>query len=190
MNSYYDLPVIHLLRKAPQGVARSPYAVESNPWSRRGEIEAALLFRGTIVSAYGFVETRLAELTIQASRLECYTNLAPTLPYITHRRLKFLRQVFASGPLEPYQEVAEQFFKRFEKIADTRHLVAHARMQVLPDWGVTFEDYRIVKGEIINRTKRFPMEEFEVLASNSARFSRLSQRLSNDLAALNILPPL
>ena len=190
MTNYYDLSIIHLLRRTPHGFARSPYAVEVNPWSRRGEIEAALLFRGTIVSAYGFVETRLAEISIRASRLECYAKLAPNLPFTTNRRLKFLRQVFSSGPLEPYHPVAEKFFDRFEKAAEIRHLVAHARMQVMPDWGVTFEDYRLVDGEIVNSTKRIPIDEMEILASNSARFSRLSQRLSDELASLNILPQL
>ena len=190
MSDYYDLPVLHLLRKTPKGFARSPYAVESNPWSRRGEIEAALLFRGVIVSAYGFIETRLSDLAIQVSRLECYADLRSTFPYSTKKRLEFLRSAFSFGPLKPFERTAQQFFRRFEDKAEIRHLVAHCRMQVLPDWGVTLEDIDVKDRKILRRTKNFTIEEFERLAFKAARLSRLAQLLSYKLDEKDILPKL
>jgi len=68
------------LRPAPKTLARSAYAVEVNPWTTKGDIEAALLFRGTIVSSYGFIETTLGEVCVRASRIEKFAALRSSFP--------------------------------------------------------------------------------------------------------------
>ena len=76
-------------------------------------------------------------------------------------------------------------------MADIRHLIAHARMQVLGDFGATFNDFQISKdGLIHHRTKRIGMAELEDLAQKAARFSRIAQLLAERLEAESILPPL
>jgi hypothetical protein len=189
MADYYSTPLNSLLRKPPPGLARSAYAVEINPWVPRGNIEAALLFRGTIVSAFGYIETLMGEVAVRASRLDDYAGLREGFPHSAAKRSAHLRRVFASGPLAPFERLATLAFDRFDATAELRHLVAHARMQVLPDWGVTFEDFpRNAPGGLIKRTKRLQMSELEQAAWQAARLSRLCQRLAGRLNA--VLPPL
>ena len=176
------------MRKPPANLTRSYYAVEVNPWSRRGDIEAAQLFRGTIVSAYGHVETELSKLCIQISRLDNYAQLVPILPYRMSSRIEFLRRAFAYGPLKAFGSTTERFLQKFEGMANLRHLMAHSRMDVQPDWGVTFEDYRIIDGAITHRYERFLIKDLEEMARRSARFARLGQKLKNELMIQDILP--
>ena len=110
----------------------SSYAVEPNPWSRKGEIEAALLFRGTIVSAYGLIETRFRELALRSSRLPQYAELSDGLPFREKSLLAYLRKVFGREPLSQFQTTAENFLGRFERTGELRNMAAHARMQVMP----------------------------------------------------------
>jgi hypothetical protein len=167
---------------------RSAYEVEVNPWSRRGDVEAALLFRGSIVSAYGYIETILGEICIKASRLPKYAALRESFPQTAENRVSFLRRAFALDPLLEYQPWATLFLDRFEAHSEIRNLSAHARMQVLPDWGVTFRDLRRDGPMKINsRSQRMTIPELEVAAWRAARLSRLCQRLVNRLNRAEIL---
>ena len=189
--NYYSTSVEPFLRAPPSGLARSAYAVEINPWVRRGDVEAALMFRGTIVSAYGYIETRMGELAIRCSKLDIYASIRASYPFQIDKRLAYLRKVFSVGPLLPYTSIATQFFERFESAAELRHQVAHARMQVLPDWGVTFHDLpKSGPGEITLRSNRKTLKELELLAWRAARISRLSQHLLDRLNRSGIVPPL
>ncbi len=189
MNDYYSMPINSLLREPPAGLARSAYAVEVNPWVRRGDVEAALLFRGTIVSAFGYIETLMGELAVRASRLDDYAGLREGFPHSAGKRSAHLRRVFASGPLAPFKRLATAALDRFDATAELRNLAAHARMQVLPDWGVTFEDFpKNAPSGLIKRTKRLQMSDLEQAAWQAARLSRLCQRLAGRLNA--VLPPL
>ena len=180
----------HFLRPLHINWMRSPYAVEATAWTTRGQIEAALFFRGTIVSAHGYIETRLAELCFQCSRHPSYLNLRADFPYYLQERIKYLRKVFALGPLVHYQSTAECFLSRVEKQAELRHLVAHARMEV-SDWGATFHDFKAQKGQpIAYRSKRMTLKSLEHEAWNAARLSRICQHLASNLDSLGILPPL
>ena len=135
---YYQSSIQEHLRRPPQGFARSAYAIEVNPWVRRGELEATLFFRGVIVSAVGYIETQIAELALRCSRLPQYESLRSTFPYSIQARLTFLQQAAALAPLNQLPNVAEQYAKRVERLLNDRNLMAHARMEVMPDWGVTF----------------------------------------------------
>lgn len=191
MSDYYTKSISSYLRDPPRGLARSAYAIEINPWARRGDIEAALFFRGVIVSAYGNMETQMGELVIRCSRLEVYAKMRGSFPFSVPRRLAFLREAFSYGPLMPYQKYATSFINRFEAATNLRHQVAHARMRVMPDWGVTFIDIPSSKDEEIQiRSTRIAPFEFEALAWQAARLSRLFQRLVGRLDNLEILPSL
>lgn len=170
---------------------RSPYAIEVTPWTTRGDIEAALFFRGTIVSAHGYVETRLAELCFRCSKLPEYATLRGSFPYSFPDRLAYLRKAFELSPLAHHQDTAERFFRRVEAQADLRHLFAHARMQVLPDWGATFHDFKAQKGmPMAYRQFRMTLRNLEREAWNAARLSRICQRLADNLETLDLLPSL
>lgn len=189
MSDYYSRPLNDLLRDPPSGLARSPYAVEVNPWVPRGHIEAALLFRGTIISAYGYIETLMGEIAIRASRLDEYCQLRANFPHSAYKRSIHLRKLFAGGPLAQFCSIATVALNRFDGTAELRHLVAHARMQVMPDWGITFHDFpKNAPGGLIMRRKRLSMVELEREAWRAARLSRLCQRLIDRLDATGILP--
>ena len=190
MSGYYDLPIETYLRPPPQGVVRSAYAVEVNPWVRRGDIEAALLYRGTIVASYGYIETRLAELSVRASRIPIYSERRAKFPYKMKNRISFLRAVFSEGPLSEYNGIAVSYLKRFEGMAELRHLAAHARMQVLPDWGVVLQYFEPAEKAIAQQTKRITLKNLEIEAYKAARFSRVTQLLADRLEQTGALPQL
>lgn len=169
---------------------RSAYAIEVNPWAPKEHIEAALLFRGAIVSAHGYVETRLAELALRSSKLPEYADIRDTYPYKHGQKLSYLRSVFLSEPLKPYQDTAERFFTRFDAGADLRNLMAHAKMDVDSSW-IVFEDFDIgKKGAIQRRQFPFTLKDLEKTAWKAVCLSRICQRLADELESQNILPAL
>lgn len=191
MSNYWLSSVDEHLRLPPSNSwRRSAYEVEVNSWSRRGDVEAALLFRGSIVSAYGYIETMLGDLALTASRVPAYAALRDPFPHTADQRVSFLRRAFALPPLLPYQGWASLLLDRFESHADLRNLAAHARMQVLPDWGITFHDLRREgPASVSRRRQRMTISELEMAAWQAARLSRLCQRLIQRLEAKAVLPP-
>ena len=187
---YYSTSLTPFLREPPAGSARrSAYEVEANPWARRGDVEAALFYRGTIVSAFGYIETRMGELAIRASRLDVYSAMRENFPFSAEKRSTYLRKVFSTGPLKSFGAIAGLALDRFDAAAELRHLVAHARMQVLPDWGVSFDDFpKSGRGGLTVRRRRFLLEDLEREAWRAARLSRLCQHLLSRLNAFDILP--
>ncbi|AJA10017.1 hypothetical protein SKP52_15695 [Sphingopyxis fribergensis] len=190
MSDYWASSLTPLLRDPPpESHRRSAYEVEINPWSRRGDVEAALLFRGSIVSAYGYIESTLGELCVRASRLPSYAALRESFPHSADQRISFLRRAFAIEPLLQYQLWAGMFFDRLDAQSDLRNLAAHSRMQVMPDWGVTFHDLRRDgPSNVIMRRQRMTMSELETEAWRAARLSRLCQMLVGRLNRAEILP--
>lgn len=181
------------LRESSSFYAQSAYAPEKNPWVKRDEMDAALLFRGAIISSYGHIETRLAEMAIRCSRMDAYVGLKADFPYSMPKRLAFLRSCFAIGPLARYGNVANAFFTRFEDAAELRHMMAHAYMETgsnLVGLGVVFHDYQASKSGIIARQRRMTLPEFEQEAAEAARFSQLGRELYWRLSETGILPPL
>lgn len=185
---YYTIPIAPYLRDPPAGIRRSAYEADINPWSRRGEVEAALLFRGAIVSAYGYIETRMGELALRISKMAEYQDLRESFPYRTDQRVSYMRRAFARPPLNAFERIAAQALSRFEIAGTLRNQAAHARMTVMPDWGVTFDDYDRVDGEVHTRLDRYPLMTLEGLAWQAARRSRLCQRLLDNLEQTGLLP--
>lgn len=191
MSDYWQSPITDLLRDPPSGShRRSAYEVEINPWSRRGEVEAALFFRGTIVSAYGYIESTLGEICVRASRAPHYHSLRESFPHSADQRISFLRRAFAIAPLLQFQPWAEMFLKRLEAQSDLRNLSAHARMQVMSS-GISFHDLqRDGPSSVIIRGRRMTMAELESAAWCAARLSRLCQNLVDHLNRAGILSSL
>ncbi|MGE4304734.1 MAG: hypothetical protein AB7E24_11975 [Novosphingobium sp.] len=173
----------------PHSLARSAYSVEVNPWSPREDVEAAIFFRGAIVSAFGNIEARLGELCIRASRIPVYDALRDRFPHPTSKRIAYLRQVFATGPLATWEATATRYLDRFQAGEELRNLVAHSQMQVLPDWGVTLRDFPSAdRAGIQTRSRRLTLPEIEIVAWRAARLSRLGQHLFDLLESTGILP--
>ena len=140
MNQAAVDPLRSLKHDDPQRLA---YTLEINPWVPDLYLKNAVLFRGAVVSAWGYIETKLIELAIRSSRMPEYSAIRATYPYKLDNRFGYMRRVLASeGPFSKYRSIGKKFLDRFEASADLRHLMAHGDMQALPDWGVTFVDYR------------------------------------------------
>lgn len=169
---------------------RSAYAIEVSPWVKREQVEAALLFRGAIVSAHGYIETRLAELAFRSSAMPEYEKIRTTFPYKHGKLLAYLREIFSQPPLQPYRHTAERFFVRFDQGTDLRHLIAHCKMRVESDQ-VVFEDFKMgVGGRPMHRRLPMTIWDLEKRAWKAVCLSRICQRLVEELEALHILPPL
>jgi hypothetical protein len=177
-------------RRVHSAYARSPYALEYNPWTSKPEIEDAMFYRGVIVSAFAQIETRLGELAIRTSLLQQYLEISERFPFTAEKRAAFLRKAFTLDPLAPHKEIAVGFLDRFRDIASLRHMMAHGRMQVLGGQ-ITFHDFPQSDGTAIStRRQSFVFPGLEVLAWRSAKLARMCNRLSSRLDALDILPRL
>lgn len=191
MTEYWETPIDSFLRRPPRNLARSAYAVEVNPWVRRGDVEAALLFRGTIVSAFGYIDTRLSEVAIRSSLMPEYEGLRGNLSFKFSSRMKYLREIIEFGPFFDFRNVAEAYLSRLEAHYEIRNIAAHAHMQVLPDWGVTFTDYSPNKDrKITKRQRRLTLHELERSAWRLARLSRLCQTFIDELEQRTSIPAL
>ena len=169
---------------------KSAYAIEATPRADREQIEAALLFRGAIVSAHGYIETSLAEFALRCSIMPEYLGLSRSFPYNHKSRLKYFQKVFSKEPLKPYGPIADKFLIRFDAGADRRHLMAHARMVVSSDW-IVFEDFKTGEQDtIFCRRTPFTLRDLERSAWDAVCLSRICQRLAGKLAEREILPPL
>jgi hypothetical protein len=181
------------LRKPPPGYARSAYAVEANAWTTRGATEAALLFRGTLVSAFGYIENTLSHLCIQCSRLDHYAALRKTFPYKFDDKVDFLKKCCLHRPLNDCQSIACRFFDEMDDLKEIRNTSAHAHMRVLSGNhnippSIRFVNYTKRCGIPVAEMKTMSLPELEMLARKAARLSRRVQALNHKLDELGILP--
>jgi hypothetical protein len=191
VSEYYRRPIQPFLRDPPKNQARSAYAVEVNPWTTRGDVEAALLFRGTIISAHGEIDYRLSALCIKCSKITEYAGVREQYPFSFPARIKFLRTIFQFGSLQRFEQLAMTVFQKIEGDFQFRNLVAHAHMQVLPENWVTFQDFPMSRGqEVTKRHEPMPLKELERRAWKAALRSRACQYLDSSLDQMGILPPL
>ncbi len=120
-----------------------------------------------------------------------YVGMREKLPFTFGKRVSYLREIFARAPLDKYQPYASQFLRRLEENYELRNLVAHARMQVLPDWGVTFIHFERGTGnQLLEVKKRILVTELERVAWRLCRLSRLAQLLLERVERDEILPPI
>lgn len=163
--------------------------VEINPWTPECEALRAMLYRGTIVSAWGFIETNLNETAIRCSHEPAYAGLLDKYPRILGKRLDYLRLVLSTaGPLSPYQSIGEGFLNRFAASAELRNRMAHAKMTLLPNWGVTFTEVRLINGRLYRNVVRHQPGELVGMARQATRLSRLCQRFLDEINTRRLLP--
>ena len=165
--------------------------IEVNPWTPQEQVEKALLYRGAILSAWSAIETWLSEWALRASHLDAYRGLREKFPYKIDSRVGFLERILDQpGPLQPFAPLGLQLLSRVRDAADLRNQMAHARMRVLAQWGVTFAEL-IGQGDQVSwRTRRYSLADLERLSRRATRLSRIFQRASVRIDAANVLPPL
>ncbi len=171
--------------------SRFAIMIEANPWTPQEAMEKALLYRGSIVAAWGNIETWLSELAVRASHADAYRGLKESFPYKIESRIGFLEQVLRlPGPLQPYASLGLLILVRVRNSAELRNRMAHARMRVLPNWGVTFEELVGQKDRVIVRQHRYSPQQMEEFARRATRLSRFVQRAAGELDRKKLLPPL
>ena len=169
---------------------RYAYMIEVNPWAPNTALKAALLFRGAIIAAWGYVETVLIEIAIRSSRMDEYCDISEKFPYNADNRLGYLRRVLkVGGPFSRFRNAGIRFLERYEETAELRHIMAHGLMEVLGDAQFTY--FRFPKGGHIQKcSRRFSIDELERIAQEAARLSRLIQRCYYIIDHQKLLPPL
>lgn len=163
--------------------------VEVNPWTPEPDALAAMLYRGVIVSAWGFIETHLNELAIRCSWHPAYMPLLAKYPRLLNDRLQYLRRVLGvPGPLHSYRTFGQSFIDRFAASAALRNTMAHARMQLVPPMGIKFIEVGRFDGDLQQRYRRYQLEELAAMARRATRLSRLCQRIVVQINERGLLP--
>lgn len=163
----------------PSGFGQFSLAPEKNLWAGEAEVERSVLYRGAIVSGFGQIETRIAELALRASCHPAYSDLREKPPHGATKTARYLKEVFAAcGPLQRHQSVATLFLDRFLELTEVRTMMAHGSMSIVPRWGITFEYVnRVSGGRIEKHSRRFSDEQLGSVAVHVNRLSRLGQGL-------------
>lgn len=171
-----------LLGYGPQG-----FALETSPWQTKASIDAAMLYRGAIIAGWGSVEANIIEVAIRASKHPAYANIRDSYPSKLKSRVAYLRDVLAAeGPLLPFAGLGNAILSRYTGTEAMRNQMAHARMQVLPDWGATMTGFRAKsKDEITFYRTRYTEHDLAWLAMRSTRFARVVQGFMNRLGEID-----
>lgn len=165
--------------------------IEVNPWTPQELAEKALQHRGAIVAAWGNIETWLSEVALRASHVEAYHGLRDQFPYKIETRISFLEKVLEQpGPLAKFAPLGRPLLSRVRQSAKLRNQMAHARMRVLPQWGVTFEELVGQGDQVSFRQRRYSLADLEALARRATRLSRIVQRAASKVEAERLLPSL
>lgn len=174
------------------GYGKQGLALEVNPWQSKRSIEAVLLYRGAIVSAWANVEASIIEVALRSSIHPRYSHIRDTYPSRLDGRVKYLRKVLASdGPLANHASLGNAILNRYVESADLRNLMAHAGMRVMPQWGTTFQMFKPKADQEVALLRiRYTEEALNNLAHKAARFSRAVKSLLARLDNANLLPQL
>jgi len=188
--SHWRAPLNHLLRDPPKYYAtHSAYALECNPWTPRSDIEAALMFRGVIVSAFANIETNIGFLSLRLSYHPECKDIRDSFPHGIDKKISFIRNVFKQKSFTPYSNLANSFLNKFDKNLPIRHMAAHASMRVLSG-SAEFHDFpkATIPGVVDTRRNNIILTELEKIAWQSAKLSRVGYRLLSKLEATGLLP--
>lgn len=168
-----------------------PYAAESNPWTNHEDLLRATAARGAIVSAWAQLDGYLTEVIARSARYLAYQDLLPPkFPSQRPKRIELLSSMLqAEGPLHRWRREGQAYLDHFGEADEVRNILAHAQMQVLPMWGVTFKEYLPVKGGgFVEKPHRVTVEQLEEVAVYWARFSRRVDRIVRVMQNRGLLP--
>lgn len=170
--------------------SRFAFMTEVSPWTPQEDMMQATLYRGAVLSSWGYIDTALSEISFRCSKLAAYSEIRNRYPYKYSSRIAYLETVLNSpGPLSPYRSFGSNFLSRFKKSAPLRHTMAHASMRVLPQWGAVFTEFTSGKDDsVVRRTQRYQITELEALARKASRLSRICQRIEHVLTTEKLLP--
>lgn len=175
------------------GYGKHGFALEVNPWQSKSSLEAALLFRGTIVSAWANVEASIIEVALRCSVHPNYAQIRENYPSKLKSRVSYLKAVLAhEGPLSEHSALGNAILDRYRSSEDLRNLMAHGGMQILPlggTWRATFHMFKPKDAQQVTFLQQpYTEDELKHLALKSARFSRAVKALKARLESF--LPPI
>lgn len=160
-----------------------------NPWVQDGDLARVLILRAAILWSYSHIEQKLTDVAIRCSNSPEYRDIREKPPFSSGARITYLRRVLETdGPLSRYAKLGTAILNRYEKSRVIRNRMAHADMEVLPQWAIVFNEIVIDGGEItIHRTNYWP-GQLELLALKAARFSHAVQRVHYGMFANDPIP--
>jgi hypothetical protein len=160
-----------------------------NPWVRDNDLARALVLRGSILWSYSHIEQKLTDVAIRCSHSPEYRDLREKPPFSSGQRIAYLRSVLETdGPLSRFEALGTAILDRYEASRAVRNRMAHADMEALPDWAITFEELVVDGREITYRRKPYWPGELEEVAVRAARFSRAVQRIHYAMFANDEIP--
>lgn len=165
----------------PEDLTR--YVLEVNPWTPLEDLREFTLMRGVIVGAWASVETVLKEIALKASRLEPYIDVDVRIPKKNSEIIEYLKVLTTiKGPIYSIADDLKSLMLNFESHSNDRNMIAHAHMQVLPNWGATFSSY-VAKGDKIGGDY-FAYEERRLTLLQMDELARAATVLSHKAQAI------
>jgi hypothetical protein len=166
------------------------YAIvtEVNPWIPLDHLAKAMMYRGSIVSSWSYIDITLSEMAIRISKMDIYENIRDSYPYKAENKISYLRKVLGmQGPFSEIRSVGNQFLDRFEEAADIRHTMAHGKMNLLHN--LSFSEFRTgKKGSIVRHQTAYTLAQLYGHARKATRLSRLLQMGYDAINKAHILP--
>lgn len=160
-----------------------------NPWVQDGDLARVLILRSAILWSYSHIEQRLTDLAIRCSHSPEYRDIREKPPFSSGARITYLRKVLETeGPLSPYASLGRAILDRYERSRVIRNRMAHADMEVLPQWAIVFNEIVIDGAEITLRRTNYWPGQLEREAVKAARFSQAVQRIHYAMFANDPLP--
>lgn len=169
---------------------RMTIMVEPMPWLLHGDCAEALMFRGAIVAAWGYVDTTLSELAVRCSKCDDYETLRAAFPSAANRRTAYLKLVLgAPGPLAPYRGIGHLFLDRFAATERTRHMMAHGRMKMTAPHLIEIEEIDTSPGGSLSfRRQKLRLADLEGFARTATKLSRFMHRAVHEIDKRKLLP--
>lgn len=173
----------------PKPLVPNEWRAVINPWVQDRDLARVLILRAAILWSYSHIEQKLTDLVVRCSQTPEYRDLREKPPFSSAARIAYLRKVLATdGPLSKYERLGTAILDRYDESRPIRNRMAHADMQVLPNWAVTFDEIVIDGGEITHRRTNYWPGHLERLAAEAARFSHAVQRIHYTLFANDPIP--
>ena len=162
----------------PQKLVPNEWRAVINPWVQDADLARVLILRGAILWSYSHIEQKLTDVVIRCSHSPQYRDLREKPPFNSGARVAYLRKVLETdGPLSKYAPLGNAILDRYEASRTIRNRMAHADMEALPNWAITFDEIVIDGGRITHHRTNYWPGQLERLAVKAARFSHAVQRI-------------
>lgn len=153
-----------------------------NPWLQDRELAKALILRAAILWSYSHIEQKLTDFMVRCASMPAYRGLAEKPPFRMKGRVSYLRRVFdAEGPFSQKKSIGIAILDRYDAGRDIRNQMAHADIEVYPEWGTVLDEILIDGTSIHHGRERYWGGRLEQEAKRASRFSKAVQRIHYSL---------